>query len=47
MSYVLRDVVVVFGLTAAAFFNNWAVWPLYWVAQGTMLWAFFVLGHDW
>ncbi|XP_008789111.4 LOW QUALITY PROTEIN: omega-3 fatty acid desaturase, chloroplastic-like [Phoenix dactylifera] len=47
MSYVVRDVVVVFGLTAAAaYFNNWMVWPLYWVAQGTMFWAFFVLGHD-
>lgn len=21
-------------------------WPLYWVAQGTMFWAIFVLGHD-
>ncbi|GMP23432.1 hypothetical protein CsSME_00001038 [Camellia sinensis var. sinensis] len=47
ISYVLRDVVVVFGLAAmAAHFNNWAVWPLYWFAQGTMFWALFVLGHD-
>ncbi|KAF3779039.1 Omega-3 fatty acid desaturase [Nymphaea thermarum] len=47
MSYVLRDIVVVFGLAAAAaYFNNWWVWPLYWVAQGTMFWALFVLGHD-
>lgn len=22
------------------------LWPLYWVAQGTMFWALFVLGHD-
>ena len=48
MSYVARDVAVVFGLAAAAaFFNHWAVWPLYWFAQGTMFWALFVLGHDW
>ena len=48
MSYVLRDVVVVFGLAAvAAYFNNPVVWPLYWFAQGTMFWALFVLGHDW
>jgi len=48
MSYVVRDVVVVFGLAAvAAYFNNWIVWPLYWIAQGTMFWALFVLGHDW
>ncbi|XP_010253759.1 PREDICTED: omega-3 fatty acid desaturase, chloroplastic-like isoform X1 [Nelumbo nucifera] len=47
MSYVLRDVVVVFGLAAAAaYLNNWVVWPLYWAAQGTMFWALFVLGHD-
>lgn len=48
MSYVVRDVAVVFGLAAAAaYLNNWAVWPLYWFAQGTMFWALFVLGHDW
>ncbi|RWR78817.1 omega-3 desaturase family protein [Cinnamomum micranthum f. kanehirae] len=47
MSYVVRDLIVVFGLAAAAaYFNNWAVWPLYWAAQGTMFWALFVLGHD-
>ncbi|TYH51930.1 hypothetical protein ES332_D10G315500v1 [Gossypium tomentosum] len=47
MSYVVRDVVVVFGLAAvAAYFKNWFVWPLYWIAQGTMFWALFVLGHD-
>ncbi|KAF5747628.1 omega-3 fatty acid desaturase chloroplastic-like [Tripterygium wilfordii] len=47
MSYVVRDVVVVFGLaTAAVYLNNWLVWPLYWFAQGTMFWALFVLGHD-
>lgn len=48
MSYVIRDVVLVFGLAAAAaYLNSWLVWPLYWVAQGTMFWALFVLGHDW
>lgn len=47
MSYVLRDVVIVFGLAAAAvYFNSWFVWPIYWAAQGTMFWALFVLGHD-
>ncbi|KAG6760091.1 hypothetical protein POTOM_036592 [Populus tomentosa] len=47
MSYVVRDVAVVCGLAvAAAYFNNWVVWPLYWFAQGTMFWALFVLGHD-
>lgn len=48
MSYVLRDVVVVLGLAAAAArLDSWLVWPLYWAAQGTMFWALFVLGHDW
>ncbi|CAL9134966.1 unnamed protein product [Musa textilis] len=47
MSYVVRDVVVVFVLAAAAAsLNKWIVWPLYWIAQGTMFWALFVLGHD-
>ncbi|KAL7614455.1 hypothetical protein Lser_V15G09006 [Lactuca serriola] len=47
MSYVLRDVAVVFGLAVvAAYFNNIVVWPLYWIAQSTMFWALFVLGHD-
>ncbi|GFY93148.1 fatty acid desaturase 8 [Actinidia rufa] len=47
MSYVVRDVAVVFGLAAtAAYVNNWVFWPLYWAAQGTMFWALFVLGHD-
>jgi hypothetical protein len=23
------------------------LWPLYWLAQGTMFWALFVVGHDW
>lgn len=48
MSYVVRDIMLVFGLAAgAAYLNNWFVWPLYWFAQGTMFWALFVLGHDW
>ena len=48
MSYLVRDVAVVFGLAAtAAYVNNWVFWPLYWAAQGTMFWALFVLGHDW
>ncbi|GMH19159.1 hypothetical protein Nepgr_021000 [Nepenthes gracilis] len=47
MSYVVRDVAVVIGMAAAAaYLNNWIVWPLYWFAQGTMFWALFVLGHD-
>ncbi|KAE9594175.1 hypothetical protein Lal_00017003 [Lupinus albus] len=47
LSYVLRDLLIVTALIAAAiWFNNWFFWPLYWIAQGTMFWAIFVLGHD-
>uniref|UniRef100_A0A5B6Z016 Putative omega-3 fatty acid desaturase n=1 Tax=Davidia involucrata TaxID=16924 RepID=A0A5B6Z016_DAVIN len=47
LSYVVRDVLVVFGLLAVAIYlDSWVVWPLYWAAQGTMFWALFVLGHD-
>lgn len=48
LSYVLRDVVEVSALVAAAvYLDSWVFWPLYWAAQGTMFWAIFVLGHDW
>ncbi|KAJ7959828.1 Omega-3 fatty acid desaturase [Quillaja saponaria] len=47
LSYVFRDVFVVFALVAAAiYFNSLFFWPVYWAAQGTMFWALFVLGHD-
>ncbi|XP_022948579.1 omega-3 fatty acid desaturase, endoplasmic reticulum-like [Cucurbita moschata] len=45
--YVLRDFVIISALVAAAaYFDSWLVWPIYWIAQGTMFWAIFVLGHD-
>ncbi|KAJ7535469.1 hypothetical protein O6H91_12G035300 [Diphasiastrum complanatum] len=47
MSYVARDVAIVLGLAAAAtHVNSWFLWPVYWLVQGTMFWALFVLGHD-
>ncbi|KMZ75477.1 omega-3 fatty acid desaturase [Zostera marina] len=47
MSYVLRDLVAVVFLAATVmYFDRWFAWPLYWVAQGTIFWAIFVLGHD-
>ncbi|KAG0589993.1 hypothetical protein KC19_1G062200 [Ceratodon purpureus] len=46
-SYVARDVAVVIALAyVAAVADSWLLWPLYWLAQGTMFWAIFVLGHD-
>lgn len=48
LSYVFRDVLVIFALAFAAIcLDTWYFWPLYWVVQGTMFWAIFVLGHDW
>ncbi|KAK9126070.1 hypothetical protein Scep_014916 [Stephania cephalantha] len=47
LCYVGRDVALVLVLVVvAACFNNWLLWPFYWVFQGTMFWALFVLGHD-
>ncbi|CAL9144656.1 unnamed protein product [Musa hybrid cultivar] len=47
MSYVLRDVVVIAALAVAAgYLDSWIVWLIYWLVQGTMFWAVFVLGHD-
>ncbi|GLJ42887.1 hypothetical protein SUGI_0889000 [Cryptomeria japonica] len=47
LSYFATDVMVVIILAGlAVYFNSWAVWPLYWFAQGTMFWALFVIGHD-
>eukprot|EP00878_Enallax_costatus_P000968 GHUV01001100.1.p1 GENE.GHUV01001100.1~~GHUV01001100.1.p1 ORF type:complete len:437 (+),score=65.97 GHUV01001100.1:166-1311(+) len=45
--YVLLDIFVVAGLAYVAHnYATWYTWPLYWAAQGTMMWAIFVLGHD-
>ncbi|KAL8241020.1 hypothetical protein R6Q59_014375 [Mikania micrantha] len=45
MSYVVRDVMVVFGLAAVAvYFNKMVVWPLYWIAQSTISGLYFFLG---
>jgi omega-3 fatty acid desaturase (delta-15 desaturase) len=53
-SYVLRDFLIIAGLFYLAHtyipgleapFRQLA-WAAYWLAQGTMFWALFVLGHD-
>lgn len=47
MSYLARDVIVVAGLAAGALaVKSPLIWPAYWLAQGTMFWALFVVGHD-
>ena len=48
MRYVVRDIIIVIAFgSAAVYFDSWVAWPLYWLAQGTLFWAIFVLGHDW
>ncbi|CAM9841939.1 unnamed protein product [Chrysoparadoxa australica] len=47
MGFLAKDVGIVAALAAIAIkLNNPFVWPAYWLAQGTMFWALFVVGHD-
>ncbi|MEL6775931.1 MAG: fatty acid desaturase [Cyanobacteria bacterium J06597_16] len=47
LAYFFLDIGIVSGLYAlAASLNSWLFFPLFWVAQGTMFWALFVVGHD-
>jgi acyl-lipid omega-3 desaturase len=45
--YFFRDILII-GLLYAAIhsLDNWFVIPFFWIAQGTMFWALFVVGHD-
>ncbi|MEM6716940.1 MAG: DUF3474 domain-containing protein, partial [Cyanobacteria bacterium P01_C01_bin.147] len=47
LAYFFLDIGIVTGLfVAAATIQAWWFWPIYWLAQGTMFWALFVIGHD-
>lgn len=47
LSYLARDCLAVAGLAAGALaINHPLIWPIYWLGQGTMFWALFVVGHD-
>ncbi|MEO1591230.1 MAG: fatty acid desaturase [Cyanobacteria bacterium J06632_22] len=47
LAYFFLDVGIIAGLYAlAAYLNSWLFFPIFWVAQGTMFWALFVVGHD-
>jgi acyl-lipid omega-3 desaturase len=47
LSYFFRDVAIVAGLYALAYkLDSWYFYPIFWLAQGTMFWALFVVGHD-
>lgn len=47
LSYFFLDIVIIAGLYAIAhLIDSWFFWPIFWVMQGTMFWALFVVGHD-
>jgi omega-3 fatty acid desaturase (delta-15 desaturase) len=47
LSYFFLDISVIAGLYAiAAFLDSWFFFPIFWLMQGTMFWALFVVGHD-
>ncbi len=47
LSYFFLDIGIIAGLYALAYtLDSWFFWPFFWVAQGTMFWALFVVGHD-
>ncbi|XP_024536363.1 omega-3 fatty acid desaturase, chloroplastic-like [Selaginella moellendorffii] len=47
LSFLARDLAGVAILACVAgYFDHWLVWPAYWIAQGTLFWALFVIGHD-
>ena len=47
LAYFFLDVGIISGLYAIAHtLDSWFFWPIFWLAQGTMFWALFVVGHD-
>lgn len=45
--FFFRDVIVITALYALAYkLDSWLFFPIFWVMQGTMFWALFVVGHD-
>jgi omega-3 fatty acid desaturase (delta-15 desaturase) len=47
LSYFFLDIGAIAGLYAIAHtVDSWFFWPIFWLAQGTLFWALFVVGHD-
>lgn len=47
LSYFFLDISIIAGLYAIAYFlDSWFFFPIFWLMQGTMFWALFVVGHD-
>lgn len=47
LAYLFLDISIVAGLYAIAYvLDSWLFFPIFWLMQGTMFWALFVVGHD-
>ena len=47
LSYFFLDISIIGSLYGVAFFfDSWWFLPVFWLMQGTMFWALFVVGHD-
>ena len=45
--YFFRDILIIGLLYAVAhYLDSWLFFPIFWLMQGTMFWALFVVGHD-
>lgn len=47
IAYFIKDCALIGGLYwLAHYLDSWFFYPLFWVLQGTLFWALFVVGHD-
>ena len=47
LAYFFLDIGIIAGLYGVAYnLNSWLFFPVFWLIQGTMFWALFVVGHD-
>jgi omega-3 fatty acid desaturase (delta-15 desaturase) len=47
LSYFCLDIGLIIGLyVIAVSLNSWFFFPIFWLFQGTLFWALFVVGHD-